>query len=116
MEIALETDGPVALVRVTGEAAHRDRTSIRQYLQVARENGAVRAVVDLSACPWVATTVVSLLLNEAAAFAGAGGALTLTGVVDQNPLLRNAVEDGRLRNHRSLAEGAAAERRLAAEG
>ena len=113
MEIALETDGPVALVRVTGDAAHADRASLGQYLQVARENRAVRAIVDLSQCPSVATTVVSLLLSEAAAFAAAGGALTLTGLDEQNPFLRKAVEDGTLRHHRTLAEGAAAERKLA---
>ena len=113
MEIALETDGPVALVRVTGEAAHADRVSLGQYLRVARENGAVRAIVDLSLCPSVTTTVVSLLLNEAAAFAAAGGALTLAGVDDQNPFLLRAVEDGTLRHHRTVAEGAEAERKLA---
>ena len=116
MEISLETDGPVALVRVAGEAAHADGPSIAQYLRVARENGAVRAVVDLSACPAVATTVVSILLREGSALAGAGGGLSLCGLSSQNPFLRGAVDEGRLRNYRSFDEGAAAERRLACAG
>lgn len=114
MEISLESDGTVALLRVGGEAAHADGPAIGQYLRVARENGALRAVVDLSSCPSLTTTVVSVLLREAAAFAGAGGALSVTGVSGQNPFLGRAVDEGTLRHHRSLQEGAAEERRLAA--
>lgn len=111
MELALETDGPVASLRVAGSVSLGEAGALSEYLRVARENGAVRCIVDFSGCAWLPTTIVAVLLREAGRFAEAGGALSLSGVGNQNPFLAQAVSSGRFVHYRSADEAAAAERR-----
>lgn len=113
MEISLETDGPVALLRVCGEVGAEDADALSSYLEVARRNGAVRAVLDLSSCTTMATTVCSRLLREKGLSEAAGGGIALCGVSDQNTFLSRAVAEGTFRNHPSLGEGARAARSAA---
>ena len=110
MDLSLRTDGDLATLRVLGEVGVGQTAALADYLRVARENGAVRAVVDLSDCSTLPTTVLPLLLREAELFASAGGSLGLCGVGPQNPFLSDAVREGRFAHFRSLDEAAAAGR------
>ena len=111
MELSLETDGAVAAIRVKGPVSMAETAALSDYLRVARENGALRCIVDLADCSWLPTTIVPLLLREAGAFSRSGGALSLSGVADQNPFLRQAVTSGRLGAYRTFDEASAGERR-----
>jgi hypothetical protein len=83
---------------------------LADYLKVARENGAVRCVLDLGDCSELPTTIVSVLSREAQRFVEAGGALALSGVEEQNPFLTDAVASARFLHYRSLAEAWASEK------
>lgn len=111
MELALETDGAIAALRVRGDVTLTEASTITEYLRVARENGALRCVVDLSSCTSLPTTIVAVLMREQGRFAVAGGSLTLSGVLEQNPFLTQSVAAGRFGHYRSAEEGIAAERR-----
>ncbi len=113
MELALETDGAVAALRVRGDVTLTEAATITEYLRVARENGALRCVVDLSACTALPTTIVAVLMREQGRFAVAGGTFALTGVAGQNPFLSQSVAAGRFEHYRTAEEGIAAERRAA---
>ena len=115
VELSLETDGPVAAVRVSGSVTLAEAASLSDYLRVARENGAVRGIVDLSACPSLPTTIIPVLIREADRFAEAGGALSLCGVRGQNPFLSQLVTKGRFGHYRSIEEARTVERRLAGD-
>jgi anti-anti-sigma regulatory factor len=104
MELALRTDGALAALRVVGKVLMSETGALSDYLRVARENGAVRCVVDLSECTELPTTIVAVLMREAAKLAEAGGALSLTGVRDQNPFLTEAVASSRFFHYRSAGE------------
>src|SRR5512143_4364217 len=110
MELALATDGGLATLRVIGIVRMTDIGMLGDYLRVARENGAIRCVLDLSECPELPTTIVSLLMREASRFAAAGGALALSGVGAQNPFLTDAVAAARFLHYRTLDEARATER------
>ncbi|HKC25114.1 MAG TPA: hypothetical protein VKF32_10255 [Thermoanaerobaculia bacterium] len=110
MELALTTDGALATLRIVGVVRMNDTAMLADYLRVARENGAVRCVLDLADCPELPTTIVSLLMREAARFAEAGGALALSGVETQNPFLTDAVVSARFLHYRTLEEACATER------
>ena len=90
-----------------------EASTITEYLRVARENGALRCVVDLSSCTALPTTIVAVLMREQGRFAVAGGSLSLSGVGEQNPFLARSVEAGRFGHYRTAEEGIAAERRAA---
>lgn len=111
MDLSLETDGPVAALRVLGTVSLGEAGAVSDYLRVARENGAVRCIVDFSGCSWLPTTIVPVLQREAASLRQVGGGLSLTGVGNQNPFLSQAVSAGRFVHYRSAAEAMAAERR-----
>lgn len=113
MDLSLETDGAVAALRVRGDVTLTEASTITEYLRVARENGALRCVVDLSACTALPTTIVAVLMREQGRFSVAGGALALTGVGGQNPFLSQSVAAGRFEHYRTAEEGIAAERRAA---
>lgn len=117
MDLSLRTDGALATLRVVGAVALRETGALADYLRVARENGAVWAVVDLGDCSELPTTIVAVLSREAERFAAAGGSLGLCGVGAQNPFLTEAARDGRFPHFRSLEEAVAAGRaaRLAPE-
>lgn len=104
MELALTTDGTRATLRVLGRVSMGETTVLSEYLRVARENGAVRCVVDFSDCLELPTTIVAVLLRESARLTEAGGGLALTGVVDQNPFLRDAVTAERFLHFRTAEE------------
>ncbi|HPA52774.1 MAG TPA: hypothetical protein PLP50_14355, partial [Thermoanaerobaculia bacterium] len=88
-----------------------EASTITEYLRVARENGALRCVVDLSACTALPTTIVAVLMREQGRFATSGGTLALAGVGEQNPFLTQSVAAGRFGHYRTVEEGLAAERR-----
>ena len=113
MELSLETDGAVAALRVRGDVTLTEASAITDYLRVARENGAHRCVVDLSACSSLPTTIVAVLMREQGRFAASGGSLALSGVGGQNPFLSQSVAAGRFGHYRTAEEGIAAERRAA---
>ena len=104
MELALTTDGARATLRVIGRVSMAETTVLSEYLRVARENGAVRCVLDLAGCSELPTTIVAVLLRESARLTEAGGALALTGVADQNPFLRDAVAAERFPHFLSIEE------------
>jgi hypothetical protein len=110
VELALATDGPLATLRVIGVVKMTDTAMLADYLRVARDNGAVRCVLDLAECPELPTTIVSLLMRDAARFAEAGGALSLSGVDAQNPFLTDAVAAARFLHYGTLEEARATER------
>jgi anti-anti-sigma regulatory factor len=83
VELSLETDGSVAALRVRGDVTLTEASTITEYLRVARENGALRCVVDLSACTALPTTIVAVLMREQGRFAASGGSLALAGVGEQ---------------------------------
>lgn len=118
VDLSLRTDGELATVRVLGAVAVGQTAALADYLRVARENGAVHALVDLSSCTAVPTSLLPLLAREAERFATSGGSLGLCGVGPQNPFLLDAVREGRFPHFRSLDEAVAAGRaaRLPAEG
>ena len=91
-------------MRVLGRVSMAETTVLSEYLRVARENGAVRCVLDLSGCSELPTTIVAVLLRESAKLSELGGALALTGVVDQNPFLRDAVAAERFLHFRSVED------------
>ncbi len=111
MELSLETDGAVAALKVRGDVTLTEASTISEYLRVARENGALRCVVDLSGCAALPTTIVAVLMRELGRFAVAGGTLVLSGVGEQNPFLAQSVASGRFSHYRTVEEGLAAERR-----
>ncbi|MEO7919671.1 MAG: hypothetical protein ABIT01_09430 [Thermoanaerobaculia bacterium] len=104
MELALTTDGTRATLRVLGRVSMAETTVLSEYLRVARENGAVRCIVDLTDCTELPTTIVAVLLRESGKLAEAGGGLALTGVAEQNPFLRDAVTAERFLHYRSADE------------
>lgn len=114
VELSLETDGAVAALRVRGDVTLTEASTITEYLRVARENGALRCVVDLAACASLPTTIVAVLMREQGRFTEAGGALVLSGVGEQNPFLARSVSAGRFGHYRTVEEGLAAERRAVA--
>jgi hypothetical protein len=110
VELSLRTDGALATVRVTGKVTMADTAALSSYLRVARENGAVRCVLDLSECLELPTTIMAVLMRESASLAEAGGALSLCGVAQQNPFLTEAVASARFLHYRSLEEAWETER------
>lgn len=110
MELSLETDGALAALRVRGSVGMGETTALTEYLRVARENGAVRCVLDFSGCSELPTTIVPVLLREAAKLAEAGGVLALSGVTTQNPFLTEAVVEGRFAHYPSVEEAIGSER------
>jgi anti-anti-sigma regulatory factor len=113
VDLSLETDGGVAALRVRGDVTLTEASTITEYLRVARENGVLRCVVDLSACTALPTTIVAVLMREQGRFGIAGGTLVLSGVAEQNPFLSQTVAAGRFDHYRTVEEGIAAERRAA---
>ena len=113
MELSLDTDGAVAALRVRGDVTLTEASTITEYLRVARENGALRCVVDLSGCTALPTTIVAVLMREQGRFVAAGGSLALSGVGEQNPFLAQSVAAGRFGHYPTVEEGLAAERRAA---
>lgn len=109
MEISLQTDGAVASLRIIGAVSGGETASLSEYLRVARENGAVKCLVDLTECTELPTTILPLLTREAAKLAEAGGALGLCGVRRQNPFLLQAVEAGKFPHFATLAEASMSE-------
>ncbi len=107
MDLSLRTDGPLATIRVVGAVGLKETAGLADYLRVARENGAVWALVDLSECDELPTTIVALLVREGERFVAAGGSLGLTGVGAQNPFLADAVQSGRFPHFRTLEEAVA---------
>jgi len=116
VELSLRTDGALASLRVLGKVSMAETGMLSDYLRVARENGAVRCIVDLSACTELPTTIMAVLMREAARMAEAGGALSLTGVAGQNPFLTEAVAAARFFHYRTLEEAWDVERTKAAAG
>ena len=116
MELALTTDGPLATLRIIGTVQMSETQMLADYLRVARENGAVRCILDLSACSVLPTTIMALLMREGTRFAEAGGALSLSGVSDQNPFLTDAVAAARFLHYRTLEEACETERVRALAG
>ncbi len=110
MELALETDGTLAILRVIGPVSMAETNALSEYLRVARENGAIRCLVDLAECTDMPTTIVPLLTREAAKLAEAGGALALASVDVQNPFLAQAVNSGKFLHYRTREEALAIER------
>lgn len=110
MDLALETDGSFAVLRVTGRVPLGKTGTLSEYFRVARENGAVRCVLDLAGCEFLPTTIVAILSRESRAFAEAGGTLSLASVRTQNPFLVDAVAKGRFPHFRAVDEARAAER------
>ena len=110
MELALSTDGTRATLRVSGRVSMAETTVLSEYLKVARENGAVRCVLDLGGCSELPTTIVAVLLRESARLTEAGGLLALTGVADQNPFLRDAVVAERFLHFRTVDEAFSGDR------
>lgn len=110
MELSLETDGALAVVRVIGPVSMAETNALSEYLRVARENGATRCLVDFSECTDLPTTIVPLLTREAAKLTEAGGALVLSCVDVQNPFLAQAVSAGRFVHYRTREEALALER------
>ena len=110
MEMSLKTDGAVAALRVTGPVRMDEVASLSEYLRVARENGAVRCIVDFTESGDLPTPVMAVLFRESARFQDAGGGLAVSGVTNQNPFLAEAVATSRLQHYRSVEEAWAAER------
>lgn len=110
MDLALETDGPLAVVRVIGPVSAAETGALSEYLRVARENGAIRCLIDLSECTDLPTTIVPVLTREGAKLAEAGGLLALCCVDVQNPFLTQMVQAGRFANYRTREEALALER------
>ncbi len=110
MELSLETDGALAVLRVIGPVSMAETNALSEYLRVARENGAVRCLLDFSECTDLPTTIVPVLLREAGKLAEAGGTLALACVDVQNPFLTQAVQAGRFLHYRTREEGLALER------
>ena len=110
MELALETDGTLAILRVIGPVIGSDTTALSEYLRVARENGAIRCLVDLSECTDMPTTIVPLLTREAAKLSEAGGALALASVDVQNPFLTQLVKSKKFLHYATREEALAIER------
>lgn len=110
MELSLETDGALATLRVRGTVGMSETNALTEYLRVARENGAVRCILDFSGCRELPTTIVPVLLRESAKLGEAGGVLALSGVTNQNPFLAEAVGEGRFTHHRSVEEAIGSER------
>jgi hypothetical protein len=110
MELALETDGTLAVLRVIGPVSMADTGALSEYLRVARENGAVRCLLDFAECTDLPTTIVPLLTREAAKLAETGGTLALASVDVQNPFLAQAVEAGKFLHYRTREEALAIER------
>jgi anti-anti-sigma regulatory factor len=113
VELSLETDGQVAALRVRGDVTLTEASTITEYLRVARDNGALRCVVDLASCSSLPTTIVAVLMREQGRFSVAGGALALSGVGEQNPFLTQSVAAGRFDQYHTVEEGIAAQRRAA---
>jgi anti-anti-sigma regulatory factor len=116
MEISLRTDGRLAALKLSGDVGMGDTAALSSYLGVARENGAVRCILDLAACTNVPTTILALLMREAQKLADAGGVLVLSGVGEQNPFLAQAVTSGKFPHYRTVDQAWEAETRKAAEG
>jgi hypothetical protein len=110
MELALETSGALATLRVLGDVKMDETKTVAEYLRVARENGAIRCILDLSSCGALPTTALALLMRESALFAEAGGALSLSGVKHQNPFLTEAVASARFFHYATLEEACEKER------
>jgi len=113
VELSLETDGAIAALKVRGDVTLTEASTITEYLRVARENGALRCVVDLTSCTALPTTIVAVLMREQGRFATVGGTLVLSGVAEQNPFLAQSVAAGKFGHYRTVEEGIAAERRAA---
>jgi anti-anti-sigma regulatory factor len=116
MELALTTDGTRATLRVLGRVSMAETAVLSEYLRVARENGAVRCVLDLAECSELPTTIVAVLQRESARLSEAGGALALTGVAEQNPFLRDAVTAERFLHFRSVDDAFAGDGRETEKG
>ena len=110
MEMSLKTDGTVAALRVSGPVRLDEVANLSEYLRVARENGAVRCIVDFSECGDLPTPVMAVLFRESTRFQEAGGGLAVSGVTRQNPFLAEAVATCRLQHYRTVEEAWAAER------
>lgn len=110
MELSLETDGALAVLKVIGPVTMAESNALSDYLKVARENGAIRCLLDLSECTDLPTTIVPLLGREAAQLAAAGGTLALACVDVQNPFLTQAVAGGKFVHYRTREEAIAIER------
>jgi len=111
VELALQTDGVLAALRVIGAVSMGETHALSDYLRVARENGAVRCVVDFSSCTELPTTIVAVLMRESAKLAEAGGVLALSGLTGQNPFLEDAAVNSRFAIYRTLDEATEEERR-----
>lgn len=116
MELALATDGRIASLRIVGRVAMTETSMLTDYLRVARDNGAVRCILDFASCSEAPTTIFSVLMREAELFREAGGALILSGVRgEQNPFLAQSVESGRFPHYHSLEEAERVERARAGD-
>lgn len=104
MEISLRTDGSLAALKVSGDVSMSDTAALSSYLGVARENGAVRCILDLSSCTSMPTTILAVLMREAQRMSEAGGVLALAGVGEQNPFLAQAVTSGKFTHYRSAEQ------------
>lgn len=116
MEISLRTDGKLAALKIGGDVSMADTGALSSYIGVARENGAVRCIVDLGACSTLPTTILALLMREAQKLTDAGGVLVLSGVGEQNPFLAQAVTSGKFPHYRTVDQAWEAESRIAAGG
>ncbi len=116
MEIGLRTDGKLAALKVSGDVAMADTGALSSYIGVARENGAVRCILDLAGCSSLPTTILALLMREAQKLADAGGVLVLSGVGEQNPFLAQAVTSGKFPHYRTVEQAWEAEALRAVEG
>lgn len=87
--------------------------ALSDYLRVARENGAVRCIVDFSSCTDLPTTIVAVLMRESGKLLEAGGVLALSGLTGQNPFLEDAAVNHRFVIYRTLEEAVAVEQQKA---
>ncbi len=110
MDLSLNTDGPVAHLRIIGSVGIGETGSVVEYLKVARENGSVRAIIDLTDCAQLPTTIIPILMRETRQFELLGGSLTLTGLRSQNPFLNTLVSESRFVHYRNFEEASASER------
>lgn len=96
----------VAVLRLSGEIDHWEVPAIRTRLEESLRAAGWRALVDLSAVPWLSSMMIGLLIATHRLAAAAGGAVVFAGLA---PTVRRSLAmlgaDQILRSAPSVPEG-----------